>query len=282
MPGVVKIIRNGNVLAVVAEQEWTAIQAMRLLATGARWTETPSLPDETTLANALMALPSEDTTILDRGTASEAGQSVEGTFTRPYLAHGSIGPSCAIAEAKDGFITVWTHTQGVFPLRKAIAEMLRLPLNKVRCIHTEGAGCYGQNGADDVAGDAALLASAIPGRAIRVQWMREQEHAWEPFGPGMVAKVRAAVGTDGKIADWHHEVWSQSHMMRPGPAGTLLAAREMANPFPPAPPVALAQPEGGGDRNAIPLYSFPNVKVVHHFLQRCRSAGRPCARWVVI
>jgi len=96
--------------------------------------------------------------------------------------------------------------------------------------------------------------------------MREQEHAWEPFGPGMVVKLRAAAGPDGAVNDWYHEVWSQSHMMRPGPPGTLLAAREKANPFPPAPPIALAQPEGGGDRNAIPLYVILNAKVISHFL----------------
>ena len=96
--------------------------------------------------------------------------------------------------------------------------------------------------------------------------MREQEHAWEPFGAGMVVRLRAVLGSNGTVTDWHHEVWSQSHMMRPGPAGALLAARGLAAPFPPAPAVALAQPEGGGDRNAIPLYAFPNAKVVHHFL----------------
>jgi nicotinate dehydrogenase subunit B len=136
----------------------------------------------------------------------------------------------------------------------------------VRCIHAEGAGCYGHNGADDVAADAAMLAVAMPGRPIRVQLMREQEHAWDPFGPGMVVKLRATVGVNGSIVDWHHEVWSQSHMMRPGPPGTLLAARFKADASPPAPPVALAQPEGGGDRNAIPLYSLPNAKVISHFL----------------
>lgn len=266
LPDVVKVVRDGNFVGVLAEREWTAIQAMRLLTTATRWTETPSLPDLGELPAALLSLPSKDTTILDRGSHGAAGQVVEGTFTRPYLAHGSIGPSCAIAEARDGTVTVWTHTQGVFPLRRALAGLLRLPEDKVRCIHVEGSGCYGQNGADDVAADAALLALAVPGRPVRVQWMREQEHAWEPFGPGMVTKVQATVGPDGSVVDWNHEVWSQSHMMRPGPPGTLLAAREIANPFPPAPPVALAQPEGGGDRNAIPLYVFPNVRAVHHFL----------------
>ncbi|QUS38048.1 xanthine dehydrogenase family protein molybdopterin-binding subunit [Tardiphaga alba] len=272
-PGVVKVIRDGDVLAVVAEQEWTAIQAMRRLATLAGWAEAPSLPDQNDLATVLTHLPSDDDVILDRGRHGVEGQAIEGVFTRPYLAHGSIGPSCAIALAQDSAVTVWTHTQGVFPLRKAIAEMLRISIDRVRCIHVEGAGCYGQNGADDVAADAALLAVAVPGRPIRVQWMREQEHSWEPFGPGMVVKVRAVGSADGSIAEWHHEVWSQSHMMRPGPAGALLAAQMIANPFPPAPPVKLAQPEGGGDRNAIPLYSLPNAKVVHHFLPEMPLRG---------
>ncbi|MGJ5203468.1 molybdopterin cofactor-binding domain-containing protein [Bradyrhizobium sp. HKCCYLR20261] len=273
MTGIVKVVRDGNFLAVVAEQEWTAVQAMRVLATHATWRETATLPDQERLATTLMALPSEDTVILDQGQHGEAGHAIEATFTRPYLAHGSIGPSCAVAQTQDDKLTIWTHTQGVFPLRKAIAELLRLSPDKVRCIHAEGAGCYGHNGADDVAADAALLAVALPGRAIRVQWMREQEHSWEPFGPGMVTKLRAAVGQDGMISDWHHEVWSQSHMMRPGPAGTLLAARDIANPFPPAPPVALAQPEGGGDRNAIPLYKLPNARVVSHFLPEMPLRG---------
>lgn len=266
MPGVVKVVRDGSFVGVLAEREWTAIQALRRLATTARWTEPASLPNRTDLAAALRALPSQDTTILDRGRPGTGGQSVERTFIRPYLAHGPIGPSCAIAEARDGVVTVWTHTQGVYPLRKALAGLLRLPDDHVRCIHVEGSGCYGQTGADDVAADAALLAVATPGRPVRVQWMREQEHAWEPFGPGMVVSTRSAVGADGAVSDWHHEVWSQSHMMRPGPPGNLLAARDIAKPFPPGPPVALAQPEGGGDRNAIPLYAFPNARVVHHFL----------------
>ncbi len=266
LPGVVRIIRDGNFLAVAAEREWAAIQAMRHLATTAEWLETASLPEQAMLSAALLSLPSHDTTILDRGYPGVAGQAAEGMFTRPYLAHGSIGPSCAVAEMRDGSMTVWTHTQGVYPLRHALAGLLHLPDDKVRCIHVEGSGCYGQNGADDVAADATLVARALPGRPVRVQWMREQEHAWEPFGPGMVTKVRGVVGPDGRVVDWNQEVWSQSHMMRPGPPGALLAAREITEPFPPAPPIALAQPEGGGDRNAIPLYAFANARAVSHFL----------------
>lgn len=265
MPDVVRVVQNGSFLAVVAEKEWSAIQAMRRLSDLVTWAEVASLPDEATLAEYLPTLPSQDQTILAAGEVPEVFGPSQ-SFFRPYLAHGSIGPSCALALWQDGALTVWSHSQGVFPLRNAIAQMLGLSQDKVRCIHAEGSGCYGHNGADDAAADAALIALAVPGRTIRVQWMREQEHTSEPFGPGMVTRIAAALGPDGAIASWHHEVWSQSHMMRPGPAGTLLAAREMENPAPPAPPVPLPQPEGGGDRNAIPLYVFQNARVISHFL----------------
>ena len=171
-----------------------------------------------------------------------------------------------MAQLADGVVSVWTHTQGVYPDRAAIAEMLRLPLDKVRCIHVEGSGCYGHNGADDAAGDAALIAASMPGAPIRLQWMREQEQGWEPYGPAMVTKVSAGLDAMGKVADWRYDVWSNTHSMRPGSAGSLLPAQHMANPFPVPPPQPIPLPEGGGDRNAIPLYVFPNAEVMHHFL----------------
>ncbi len=273
MPGVLKVVRDGAFLGVIAEKEWTAIQAMRRLAVLARWEESAELPDEARLPEALMALPTKDTTILDIGTPDAASYAVDALFSRPYLAHGSIGPSCAIAHLDGGALTVWTHTQGVYPLRNALAALVAMPQDKVRCIHVEGAGCYGQNGADDVGADSALLARALPGRPVRVQWMREQEHAWEPFGPGMAIHLRASLGPDGSISAWQHDVWSQSHMMRPGPPGALLAARDIANPFPPAPPIDLPMPEGGGDRNAVPLYVLPNARAVNHFLPQMPLRG---------
>jgi hypothetical protein len=179
----------------------------------------------------------------------------------------ALSPSCAVAQtSEDGAVTVWTHTQGVFPDRNAIAQMLQLPPEKVRCIHTEGSGCYGHNGADDAAADAALIARSYPDAPVRVQWIREQEHGWEPYGPAMVTKVAATVGEDGRIVDWDYAVWSNTHSMRPGGAGALLAGQHMAQPFAPPPPKPLPLPEGGGDRNAIPLYQFPNARVIHHFL----------------
>jgi nicotinate dehydrogenase subunit B len=297
MAGVVRVVHDGNFLAVVAEREYQSIKAMQMLASAARWQEKPALP-KTNSVTALLDLPTRDFTIFEKAPAagstaslrslapaggsvapargslakhsvadrSVASRSVAATYTRPYVAHASIGPSCAVAQLQGDTLTIWTHTQGVFPDRQAIAEMLGRPPDKVHCIHVQGSGCYGHNGADDAAADAALIASHIPGRPIRVQWMREQEFAWEPFGPAMITKAQASLDSSGRITTWDYGVWSNTHSMRPGPAGSLLAAQHMAAAFPPPAPKPLPQPEGGGDRNAIPLYKLPSGKIVHHFI----------------
>jgi nicotinate dehydrogenase subunit B len=267
MPGVVKVVRDGNFLAVVVEREFLAIKAMRALAASARWHESAQLPKEDDLASLLLRLPAQDSVIFDEhGASAVAGKKLEASFTRDYQMHASIGPACAVARFDDGSLTVWTHTQGVYPDRAAIAQMLHLPPERARCIHMEGAGCYGHNGADDAAADAALIARALPGRPVRVQWMREQEHAWEPYGPAMVSKARAALDANGRVVDWEYEVWSNTHSTRPGGAGSLLAARDFGEAFAEPAPKPIPLPDGGGDRNAIPLYKFPNARVVHHFI----------------
>jgi CO/xanthine dehydrogenase Mo-binding subunit len=154
----------------------------------------------------------------------------------------------------------------MFPLRAAVAELVGLPKEKVRCIHREGSGCYGHNGADDAGGDAALIAMSLPGRPVRVQWMREQEHSWEPYGPAMISKSRATLDSQGQIASWTYDVWSNTHSTRPGEAGGLAAGMLVAKPFKPSPPRPIPQPEGGGDRNAIPIYRVPVAKVTSHFI----------------
>ena len=166
-------------------------------------------------------------------------------------------------------MTVWTHSQGVFPLRTELVKVLKMPAAAIRCVHVEGSGCYGHNGADDVAADAALLARAVPDRPVRLQWMRDEEFGWEPYGPAMVMHAKAALGGDGRIADWQYEVWSNSHSTRPeSTSGTnVLAGWYLAEPQKMGPPTSPPQPAGGGDRNAIPLYDFPNQRVVHHFVQ---------------
>ena len=267
MPGVAKIVRDGNFLAVVAAKEYQAVKAMLALSEAAKWRETAKLPKQDNLPEVLTTLPSRDETIFQQSNPSAAGaRTIEATYTRPYQAHGSIGPSCAVAQLVDDTMTVWSHTQGVYPDRVGIAEMLRVPPARVRVIHVEGSGCYGHNGADDAAADAALIARALPGVPVRVQWTREQEHAWEPFGPAMVTKLKASLDDSGAIVDWNFEVWSNTHSMRPGGAGSMLADQQMAQPFALPAPRPLPLPEGGGDRNAIPIYKFPNAKVVHHFI----------------
>jgi CO/xanthine dehydrogenase Mo-binding subunit len=267
MPAVVKVVRDGSFIGVIAQREYEAITAARALAGTTQWDEHAKLPAMDKLFDAVLASPAEDHVILDRGTPAPAdAKSIRATYRRPYQMHASIGPSCAVAQFADNKFTVWTHSQGVYPLRDALAEMLRVPKDSVHCIHVEGSGCYGHNGADDVAADAALLARAVPGQAVRVQWMREDEHAWEPYGPPMVATASASLDGSGNISAWQYEVWSNTHSSRPGAAGDLLAAQDLAQPFAPTPPKPLPLPEGGGDRNAIPLYHLPNARVTHHFL----------------
>ena len=265
LPGVLKVVRDGSFLGVITEREYQAVTAMRALAQAARWSETSALPDPASIYTYLQGLPARDVTILDRGTLADASNVLTATYHRPYQMHGAVGPACAVALFADDALTVWSHAQGMFPLRRAVAELVGLPAEKVRCIHMEGSGCYGHNGADDAAGDAALLARAVPGRPVRVQWMRDQEHTWEPFGPAMTVRMSAALDR-GKITSWQHDVWSNSHSTRPGTAGSLLAGLAVAKPFPEPPPALIPQPEGGGDRNAIPIYTIPNARAINHFI----------------
>ncbi|RXZ38184.1 xanthine dehydrogenase family protein molybdopterin-binding subunit [Oxalobacteraceae bacterium CAVE-383] len=270
MPGVLQVVRDGSYLAVAADDEWRAILAMRALSAAAVWNDGPPLPDPKTIHETLRRLPAREIAVADRSdgavAAAAAMQTLHARYTKPYLMHASIGPSCAVALFQDNRMTVWTHTQGVFPMRAGLAEMLSLPSENIRCIHVEGSGCYGHNGADDAAADAALIARRMPGRPVRVQWMREQEHTWEPFGPAMTVDATAALDASGRIVDWQCEIWSNTHNNRIDNAGRFMPTWSLAQPFTPAPPKPIPMPEGGGDRNSIPLYRLPNLKVQHHFL----------------
>jgi CO/xanthine dehydrogenase Mo-binding subunit len=175
--------------------------------------------------------------------------------------HGSIGPSCAIAMWKNDFLTVWSHTQGVYPLRQSLSNLLTIPEEKIRVIGVPGSGCYGHNGADDVAADAALVAMEMPGKPVRVQWMREDEHRWEPYGSAMVMNLKAGIGATGKVVAWKTELWSDTHSTRPGGrAGHLIAARDLEKPF----SFDAAGFSGGSSRNSIPLYDFATRQIVLH------------------
>ena len=232
MPGVIAVVRDGSFLGVVAEREEQAVKAREALAKSAKWTLGPELPDPARIFDVIKSLPSKDSTIgVKQASVPANARTFEAVYTKPYMAHASIGPSCAVAEFKDGKMTVWTHSQGVFPLRGELVKALKMPASAVRCIHTEGSGCYGHNGADDVALDAALLARALPGRPVRLQWMRDDEFKWEPYGPAMVMRAKAALA-DGKIADWEYELWSNTHSTRPlSTSGTnVLAAWYLGEP----------------------------------------------------
>jgi nicotinate dehydrogenase subunit B len=268
--GVVAVVRDGSFLGVVTEREEQAVKARDALIRAATWSGGSELPDLARLHEQLMALPTQSFVVSEKqAEAAPSTQTLEATYTRPYLAHASIGPSCAIAEFADGKLTVWTHSQGVFPLRRDLAKALKLDPSAVRCVHVEGSGCYGHNGADDVALDAALLARAGPGRPVRLQWMRDDEFAWEPYGSAMLARAKASLDAKGKIVDWAYEVWSNTHSTRPAAPGAdnnLLASWYVAEPSQPGPPTNIPQPAGGGDRNAVPFYNFPNQRVVNHLI----------------
>jgi CO/xanthine dehydrogenase Mo-binding subunit len=266
MPGVVKVVKNGNMLAVVARGEWQAVLAQRALSAGSKWSAGRPLPDPNTVHSELKKIATQQIEIANAHSPAAAPvKTLSATYIKRYLLHGSIGPSCSVATFENDTLTVWTHSQGVYPLRDGLAEMLSMPKEKIRCIHTEGSGCYGHNGADDAAAHAALIAMTLPGQPVRVQWMRDQEHTWDHFTPAMVTEVSASLDAQNNIVNWDYALWSSSHNERIVNAGRLMPATLLAKPFVSAPSTPMVQPEGGGDRNAIPLYTLPNVHVMNNF-----------------
>ena len=280
LPGVLKVVRDGSFLGVIAEREEQAIRAADALRASAKWQESAKLPDMNAMPDWLTANATMDTLVVDGTPKPDATipdilnksgfDRVEAIYTKPYTMHGAIGPSAAVAEMKDGAMTVWSHSQGMFPLRDTIALMLKMDKEKIRCIHTESAGCYGHNGADDAGGDAAMLAAALPGRAVRVQWMRAHEHGWEPYGPAMRLSLSAGLTKDGKIGYWNHDLWSTSHGTRPrgkSPGSELIAAWNKADPQP-LPKAEINNGRHYGEhRNADPIYDVGDRRIVRHFTQ---------------
>jgi len=274
MPGVLAVVRDGNFLAVAAKREEQAIKAAKALRALATWSQSPDLPPSGAALFAHMkSQPSEDSvikTVQSPNTPKNTKQ-FQAEYTRPFQAHASIGPSCAVAQYKAGQYTVWTHTQGVFPLRNDLAKVLRTPIENITCVHTQGPGCYGHNGMDDVACDAALLSRATQGRPVQIQWMREDEFAWEPYGSAMAIQMKAQIDDNNTIVAWHHETWSHPHSTRPmtDPSGSfLLAGWHLDNPVPIGKTKNSPQPAGAADRNAVPLYDFANQKILLHYLPK--------------
>ncbi len=275
MSGVKAVVRDGSFLGVVADTEWHAGHALEALRKAAVWREPErQLPDEANLTSWLKSARSEENTVVDRvadGTSS-AARSFAQNYSKPFIAHASIGPSCGIAqfaETEDGqpMLRAWTHSQGIFNLRKDLSILLAMPPGAIVVEHREGAGCYGHNGADDVVLDAVLLARAVPGSPVRVQWSREDELGWSPFGSAMAIGIEADLDAAGGIQAWRHEIWSNGHTSRPGRAATptLLAASDIEAAFPRLPAVNVPLAGGGGsERNAVPPYDLPVLRIITH------------------
>jgi nicotinate dehydrogenase subunit B len=259
----VKVVRNGNYIGVVASTEWGAIQASRNL--NVTWDTPQTLPDQSQLSSWIRQQPTNDKQPVNSGEVdgalSTASNVLHATYTQPYQDHASIGPSCAIADVQGGRATVYSSTQGVYPLRGAIAELLGFSQDNVHVVHMEGAGCYGHNGFDDAAGEAALLSQAV-GKPVRLQWMRADEHVWEPHGPAMVVDVRGAVDGQGKVSAWDYQVWTPTHSTRPGGHAANLLPGQLVTP----PPQSADNGATGGDRNAPTNYTFANNRVSVHWL----------------
>ena len=262
IPGLIRVIQRGNFIGVVAEREEQAIRAAKQLKV--EWQETTIYPEIEDLYATLRSQPTQDNVVIEQGdfeyAFSRAAQHVHATYYHPYHAHASMGPSCAVAEVKGDQVTVWASTPGPYPLSGALAQLLNLPVEQVHVIHVEGAGAYGQNGSDDAAADAVILAQAV-GRPVRVQWTRKDEFVWEPKSPAMVMEVHAGLDAQGNVIAWDYHVWSPSHTNRPRVANQLITT-QLLNGQPALP----SRFSFGAERNAPTNYAFPAQRVTVHYV----------------
>ena len=268
--GELQIVRETNFVAFVSPVESVAQAAAVAAERHATWRNVPTLQPAQQEAAWLEGQESEDRRLGAPPAAAPARRPFTITVSRPYVAHASMAPSCALAKFRDGRLTVWSHGQGMHPLRKNLAPVLGLPVEAITARHLHGAGCYGHNGADDCALDAALVAMRLPGKCIRLQWRREEEFGYEPVGPAMLVSIHVDLDDKGRPADWTTEIWSATHVQRPGSAsGYLLAADALANPPPEVQPSDPPEARGGGGtRNAVPLYDVPAHRILHHLVKR--------------
>jgi nicotinate dehydrogenase subunit B len=259
IPGIVRVVVRKNFVGVVAESQWRAIQAAGALK--ASWTRGAGLPRQADFYTRLRSQPSRDALLVDSGSVDEAlaraTTVLRSTYVHPYQMHGSIGTSCAVADVRDGSATVWSSTQSAYPLRSGVAMLLGMPAGSVRVVFVRGAGCYGINGADTVAYDAALMSQAA-GRPVRVQLSRADEMAWENYGSAYVIDQRVGVGPDGAIVAWDYEAWVPTRGGRPGydrPGNVITGTLAGFEPNIVAPRAAVA-PAGAFDNgsNAAPSY----------------------------
>jgi nicotinate dehydrogenase subunit B len=279
MPGLVQIVREANFLGVVATNEWAAIKASQALQ--ARWSNWEGLPDQANLYDHVRAtrIAVDDVTghvgEVDAALAQAGDKKIAATYDFAIHTHGSIGPSCAVAEFKDGKLTSWSASQATHNLRAQLAKMFSLPVEDVRCLYIEGSGCYGRNGHEDAAADAALLAKAV-GKPVRVQWSRADEHGWDPKGPPTLIDLRAAMDAAGDVTAWESEFFiPQAVPVKPLGVVPLIAATLSKLP------VDDNITPGSIFQNSNIPYKFANIKTICHRLETTpfrpswiRSPGR--------
>jgi CO/xanthine dehydrogenase Mo-binding subunit len=279
MQGVTQVIRDGSFLAVACEREEQAVWAAAKLKSLAQWDSGSVLNSSADIfellkTNGRQSLPVVDgvplaSAVPDRAPPASATATLSATYLRPYHMHASIGPSAAMAHYEDTGLNIWSHSQGVYPLRAALAAVLEVEEEFIHVTHVAGPGCYGHNGADDVALDAALVARATPGRPVLMKWERDDEHAWEPYGPAMRVEMQASLDEHGQVLHWCHDSYSDTHSGRPGNQvghSRLLAAWHLQNPLKaPVPKPSMAY-HGGIHRNADPIYEFADKRIVKHLV----------------
>jgi nicotinate dehydrogenase subunit B len=253
VPGLVAVVTIGDFVGVVATREEQAIEAMRRLEI--RWRPTPAIPDLNAPEAALRGNPSTARRLADRGDVERAlgaaAEPMQRTYGWPYQMHGSIGPSCAVADWREDGLTVWSGTQNPFPMRADLARLLDMPEEDIVVERLEAAGCYGRNCADDVTADAALLSRSV-GRPVRVQLTREQEHAWEPKGAAQIIDVRGGLDEEGGPAAYDFETRYPSNL---APTLPLILTGKVS---------PIAEVAQMGDRTAVPPYAFGNLRVTVH------------------
>lgn len=265
--GPIEIFRDGNFLAILGPDETVVEAAAAAAPNHVEWDGVEPLNPRQEEARWLLQQPSIDRVIgPGRPDSASPGNRYEASYTRMHVAHASVAPSCGLALYRGGRLTVWTHSQGVYPLRDALVRTLKLDPAAISVKHVQGPGCYGHNGADDAAADAAVIAFQRPGKPVRVRWRREDEFGFEPVSPAMLVTAEAVLDGSGRPADWTTEIWSGRHTNRPGSGGNLLAAEALPDP-PPAPPASeSSHPPGAGTRNGEPLYDFAAKRIVHHLI----------------
>lgn len=304
-----RLVRDGSFLAVAHADEHRTVQAAARVAAAAQWSSTEGL-DERPIRAQLLGNRRESFPVRECRPREEpvpepppdCARTLRAVYERPYQMHASLAPSAALARFDGAVLTVWTHTQGIYPVRAGIAEVLGLDPESVDVVHAPGAGCYGHNGSDDAALEAALVARALPGCPVLLKWSRKDEHAWEPYGPAMRMELRADLDGDGSVRHWSHETYSDTHVMRPRPgtsgpdgggegvrpwshetysdthvmrahpgasdpqAGRFISTRYLADAVPPPDRRPNLTVNGGIHRNATPPYAFPKTRIVKHLV----------------